>query len=700
MPRRPRIPVRRPPVVKSGSANSPELVKLLQEGLALHHQGKLGDAKQIYEKILQKQSNHFVALQLLGTIYTQVKQHEVSLQYFDKALQINKTNSEVFNNRGIVLQNLKRLDEALTSYEEALRINPDYAEALNNRGIVLQNLKRLDEALTSYEEALHIKPDYAKALNNRGIVLKDLKRLDEALTSYEEALRINPDYAEALNNQGNALRDLKRLDEALTSYEEALRIKPDYAKAFYNRGNALRGLKRLDEALTSYEEALRIKPDYEFLPGICQYTRMHLCVWTNFQETVEELRRGIASRLPISSPFPVLGLIDDLETQRLCATTYVETKHSKSILRYSNQSQDLKEKPKIGYFSADFHNHATLHLMQEVFKNHDHSRFDFFAFSFGPQTNDSWQQEAKTYFKDFIDVRDKSDAQVAELSRQLGIDIAIDLKGFTADARTGIFANRAAPTQINYLGYPGTMGADYIDYIIADKIVIPEESQQFYTEKVLYLPNCYQSNIRTRKVSEKEISRKDVGLPEDVTIYCSFNNIYKITPDMFSIWLEILKSVESSVLWILCTSDTAKHNLIQFANSHGVDSSRIVFAPHMPIEEHLKRLLLADVFLDTFPCNAHTTASDAVRMGVPIVTLAGESFASRVAASILSTIGMQELIVNNPEDYKSLAIRLGADTDYLKTVKHELKMNLSESSLFDSVTFTKDLENIYESLIS
>ena len=564
MPRRPRIPVRRPPVVKSGSANSPELVKLLQEGLALHHQGKLDDAKQIYEKILQKQSNHFDALQLLGTIYTQVKQHEVSLQYFDKALQINKTNSEVFNNRGIVLQNLKRLDEALTSYEEALRI----------------------------------------------------------------------------------------------------------------------------------------KPDYEFLPGICQYTRMHLCVWTNFQETVEELRRGIASRLPISSPFPVLGLIDDLETQRLCATTYVETKHSKSILRYSNQSQDLKEKPKIGYFSADFHNHATLHLMQEVFKNHDHSRFDFFAFSFGPQTNDSWQQEAKTYFKEFIDVRDKSDAQVAELSRQLGIDIAIDLKGFTADARTGIFANRAAPTQINYLGYPGTMGADYIDYIIADKIVIPEESQQFYTEKVLYLPNCYQSNIRTRKVSEKEISRKDVGLPEDVTIYCSFNNIYKITPDMFSIWLEILKSVESSVLWILCTSDTAKHNLIQFANSHGVDSSRIVFAPHMPIEEHLKRLLLADVFLDTFPCNAHTTASDAVRMGVPIVTLAGESFASRVAASILSTIGMQELIVNNPEDYKSLAIRLGADTDYLKTVKHELKMNLSESSLFDSVTFTKDLENIYESLIS
>ena len=564
MPRRPRIPVRRPPVVKPESANSSELVKLLQEGLALHHQGKLGDAKQIYEKILQKQSNHFDALQLLGTIYTQVKQHEVSLQYFDKALQINKTNSEVFNNRGIVLQNLKRLDEALTSYEEALRI----------------------------------------------------------------------------------------------------------------------------------------KPDYEFLPGICQYTRMHLCVWTNFQETVEELRRGIASRLPISSPFPVLGLIDDLETQRLCATTYVETKHSKSILRYSNQSQDLKEKPKIGYFSADFHNHATLHLMQEVFKNHDHSRFDFFAFSFGPQTNDSWQQEAKTYFKEFIDVRDKSDAQVAELSRQLGIDIAIDLKGFTADARTGIFANRAAPTQINYLGYPGTMGADYIDYIIADKIVIPEESQQFYTEKVLYLPNCYQSNIRTRKVSEKEISRKDVGLPEDVTIYCSFNNIYKITPDMFSIWLEILKSVESSVLWILCTSDTAKHNLIQFANSHGVDSSRIVFAPHMPIEEHLKRLLLADVFLDTFPCNAHTTASDAVRMGVPIVTLAGESFASRVAASILSTIGMQELIVNNPEDYKSLAIRLGADTDYLKTVKRELKMNLSESSLFDSVTFTKDLENIYESLIS
>jgi predicted O-linked N-acetylglucosamine transferase (SPINDLY family) len=270
------------------------------------------------------------------------------------------------------------------------------------------------------------------------------------------------------------------------------------------------------------------------------------------------------------------------------------------------------------------------------------------------KTNDLWQQEVKKYFKEFIEIRDQSDEQVAELSRKLGIDIAIDLKGFTEDARTGIFANHAAPIQINYLGYPGTMSADYIDYIIADKVVIPEESQTYYTEKVLYLPNCYQPNIRTRKISEKIILRKDVGLPENGIVYCSFNSIYKITPDMFSAWLNILRQVENSVLWILNTSDTARNELIEFAKDQGIDSSRIIFAPHLSIEEHLKRISLADVFLDTYPCNAHTTASDSIRMGVPIVTLIGQSFASRVAASILTAVNMTDLITTNTDDYKYL----------------------------------------------
>jgi protein O-GlcNAc transferase len=597
MPRRPRTPILKPQVVKSATTRSLKIAKLIQEGLALHRQGKLGDAKRIYEKIIQKQSDHFDALHLLGVINAQVKQYKVSLQFFDKALQINKTKFEVFNNRGNVLFELKRLDEALTSYDEALRIKPDYLEALSNRGITL------------------------------------------------------------------------------------------------------RELKRLEDALKNDDEALRIKPDYEFLHGIRQHTRMKLCVWTDYEESVAKLETMINAGAPVSTPFAVLGLIDDPKVQRRCSETYIAHKQLKQVLGNINKSSNKKDKPRIGYFSADFHNHATLHLMLEVFKNHDNSRFDFYAFSFGPETNDSWQQEAKSCFKEFINVKDISDTKVAERSRQLGIDIAVDLKGFTQGFRPGIFANRAASIQINYLGYPGTLGADFMDYIIADRIVIPAESRQFYTEKVLYLPNCYQPNIRTREVSEKEISRKEMGLPQDGIVYCSFNNTYKITPQMFSIWLEILKGVDKSVLWILCNSETVKQNLIEFANAHRVASSRIIFASYLPVEEHLKRLPLADVFLDTYPYNAHTTASDAVRVGVPIVTLVGQSFASRVAASILAAVNMSELVANTPQDYKNLAIRLGSDRNYLQTVSAELKTNFSHSSLIDSVTFTKDLENIYLSLL-
>jgi hypothetical protein len=406
----------------------------------------------------------------------------------------------------------------------------------------------------------------------------------------------------------------------------------------------------------------------------------------------------VESNLPSSTPLPILGLIDDPEIQKKCANTYINNEYPAKEKIYSIVLKVRNEKQKIAYFSADFHNHATLHLMLEVFKHQDHSRFDFYAFSFGPETNDPWQQEVKTYFKDFIDVSNMSDEQVANLSRKLEIDIAIDLKGFTADARTGIFSNRAAPIQINYLGYPGTMGADYIDYIIADKVVIPEESQILYTEKVLYLPNCYQPNIRTRKISEKTIVKKDVGLPENGIVYCSFNNIYKITPDMFSVWLDILMRVENSVLWILCGSETAKINLIQYTKDQGIDSSRIIFAPNLPIEEHLKRLPLADVFLDTYPCNAHTTASDSIRMGVPIDTLSGQSFASRVAASILTSVNMTDLITNNINDYRQLSIKLGTDSEYLRKTKDRLLQTIPQSPLFDSFGLSKNLEVIYSSL--
>lgn len=734
MSRRPPIPSSRSLINSSTLKNLQDVAKLIQDGLALHNAGRINDARLCYLGILKKQANHFDALQLLAITYTQQKHPELALQYFDKALLINKANPAVFNNKGAALEELKRFNEALECYDRALRIKPDFVEALNNKGNVLHELGRFDEALQCCEQVLLINPDFAGAWNNKGNTLNELKRFDEAFKSCEQALRINPDFAESWNNLGNALNGLNQFDEALQSYDQALYIKPDYVEVLNNKGSALNGLKRLDDALESYDQALRMKPDYvealnnkgnllsdlkrfdealqsysqalsinpnyAFLMGNMQHARMHTCNWSDFHKNVDDLRLSVNSNLPSSAPFPMLGLIDDPEIQKKCATTYMNFQHPNRGRPYVRDLKSRVENLKIGYYSADFYDHATLHLMLEVFKNHNHSRFDFFAFSFGPKTNDPWQQEVKNYFKEFIDITKQSDVQVADFSRKLGIDIAIDLKGFTQDSRPGIFANRAAPIQINYLGYPGTMGADYIDYIIADKVIVPEESQKFYSEEVLYLPYCYQPNIHIRKVSEKAILRKDVGLRENVTVYCSFNNIYKITPDIFSLWLGILSRVADSVLWILSTNKAVENKLIQFAKDQGIESARIIFAPHLPIEEHLKRLSLADVFLDTYPYNAHTTASDSVRMGVPIVTLAGQSFASRVAASILSAVNMTDLITNNADDYQNLAVRLGTDRDYLKKTKDRLLQSIPQSPLFDSVGFTKDLEQIYLSLVN
>lgn len=666
MSRKPQIPNRRAKSVKSAPKASQEIAKLIQEGLAFHQAGRIDEAIVVYEKILTIDRNQFDALQLIGVVNSQLNNFDVALKYFDRALHINKTNAAIFSNRGITLHALKRFDEALESYNLALGIKPNYAEAFCNRGLTLQSLKRFNDALESFNHAL----------------------------------KINANFFEALLARGNVLVELNLLNEALDSYDLVLRIKNNCVDALNNKGNVLRQLEKFDESLECFEKVLNLKPDYKFLSGLTLHTRMFLCDWDNLKLTLEKLIVGINNNLPVSTPFDILGLIDEPELQKKCSLIFSKNKFNALSANSEFKKNRLNEIPRIGYFSADFHNHATLHLMLEVFRNHDKSRFDFYAFSFGPQTNDLWQQEAKKYFKEFIDIRDKTDSQVAELTRSLNIDIAIDLKGFTANARPGIFANRAAPIQINYLGYPGTMGSDFIDYIIADKVVIPEESKSYYSEKILYLPNCYQPNIRTRKISEKIIQRKDVGLPEGATVYCSFNNIYKLTPDVFTIWLDILKKVQNSVLWILCRDESAKNNLIKFARVQDVDSSRLIFAEHLPIEQHLSRISLADIFLDTFPCNGHTTASDAIRMGIPVVTMAGKSFASRVAASILTAVDMTDLITANTDDYKNLAIRLGGNKDLLQSVKNNLVHNVQQSSLLNSVKFARDLEVIYQSLIN
>ena len=638
---------------------------MINKALQLHKEGKIQDAISFYSKALENKKNDHQLLCLLGTAYIQIGNTDQGIECLNKSISLKYENAIAHSNLGNALKDLKRYDEALVSYDKAIKINPSYAHAYYNRGNALKDLKHYDEALASYDKALQIKSDYVDAYNNRGIVFQNLARYDEALASYDKALQINPSYAHAYNNRGNALKDLKRYDEALASYEKIIKLKLDYD---YILGNVLN-------------------------------TSMYLCNWNDFDSLTKKINNALSKKYKVIEPFSFLGLLDNPAFLKLSSEIYVKDNFPKRseiqpLTKYINH-----KKPRIGYFSADFYNHATLHLMMDVFKNHNKSKFDFYGFSFGPEKNDNWRNEVKKYFTKFEDVSKISDKEVAYLSRKLEIDIAIDLKGLTSNSRSGIFSYRAAPIQINYLGYPGTIGAEYMDYIIADEVIIPKENFDNYSEKVLYLPDCYQPNMMQKDISKKEFKRSDFGLPENGFVYCCFNNNYKITPHIFDIWMNMLKKVSNSVLWIFKSNETASKNLKKESIARGVDPNRIIFASYLPVEEHLKRLSLADLFLDTFPCNAHTTASDAVRMGLPIITIAGEGFASRVAASILNCVGMKELITSNKKDYQELGIELATNPKKLIELKDQLKDSVSKSTLFGSIKFTKDLENLYLQLL-
>lgn len=630
-----------------------------------------------------------------GNALMELNRLDEALASYERALVLNPGYAQAYNNRGVVLHKLGRLDEALASYDRALALNPEHAEACSNRGNVLQDLNRLDEALAGYERALALKPDHAEAHYNRGNVLQDLNRPDEALASYDRALALKPDYAEACNNRGNALQALNRLDEALASYDRALAIRPDYAEAYGNRGNALRELSRLDEAHTSYERSVALNPDRDFILGDRLHTKMHLCDWSDFHALCRQLIDGIENRKNVAVPFVALALMDRPEIHKISSEMYVKAKYPSSSALPPIAQYPHHDRIRIGYFSADFHNHATMHLMAEMFEHHDKNKFEIIAFSFGPDIQDAWRKRVVPAFDQFMDVRFQSDRDVALLARSLEIDIAVDLKGITATSRTGIFAERAAPIQVNYLGYPGTMGPDYIDYLIADATLIPEDKQQYYSEKIAYLPDSYQVNVARRDISDKIITRAEVGLPNEGFVFCCFNNSFKITPDTFDGWMRILKQVAGSVLWLYQSNDAALENLRREAELRGIDGKRLVSAPNLPVEEHLNRIRLADLLLDTVPYNAHTTTSDALRMGLPVLTLQGESFASRVAASLLHAVGLPELITTTQAEYEALAIVLASNPGQLTKIKSRLVDNLPTSPLYDSKLFCRHIESAF-----
>lgn len=634
------------------------------QALALHQQGKLEQARAIYEDILASHPDHADTLHLRGVIAHQTGDHPLAVELISRAIEIRPDVPTFYANVAAALAAIQLLDHALACYDKAIALSPEYAEAFYNRGNVLKELRRHEEALASYDRAIALQPDHVAAYNNRGLTLAELKRLDAAAASFRRAIELHPDYADACNNLGNTFRELKRLEEAADCYDKALAL----------------------------------NPDYEFAFGAALSTRMMMCDWRNLDESLRQLEAGIRASHKVCVPFPVLALVDSPELHRQAARIYADAKYPRHGLLGEFEKLPRRNKIRIGYFSADFHNHATAYLMAELFEAHDRTRFELFGFSFGPDKNDEMRQRVSAAFEHFIDVRDRSDLEVAAQARALGIDIAVDLKGYTQDARPGIFAAGCAPIQASYLGYPGTLAAPFMDYVIADPVVIPAEHREDYTEKVVHLPHCYQVNDSARVISSRIFSRKEQGLPEAGFVFCCFNNNYKILPATFAGWMRILQAVEGSVLWLFEDNPQVVGNLRREAEARGVEGKRLIFARRLPLDEHLARHRLADLFIDTFPCNAHTTASDALWAGLPVLTRPGKSFASRVAASLLTTIGLPELITETQEQFEARAIELATHSESLCQIKQLLEKQRVESPLFDAVAFSGHLEAGFEAM--
>ena len=666
-------------------------------GITLQELGEPEQALENFEKAFSLKPEKVEIINVIISILNEVNDPKISVDYYQKIIKNSPEQHLVHFNLGTVYQNMGRIDDAINSYKQTIKLQPEFSEAFLNLGIIFEETDKLDEALKNLERANEIDPDNPLILNNLGITLEGLDRKEDAIIHFEKAIEIDPDDPAMYYNLGITLRGSNK-DYAIKNFEKAIEIDPKNGELYSQIGALHFQAKHHNKALLNLDKAFSINPDIDFLIGNRLYTKMQLALWNDFQEQVNIISNKIDNNVNAVTPFSLMALIDDPQIQFNATKNYANFNFPRNANSLPIKPYINHKKIRIGYFSADFHNHPTMHLMAELFELHDKEKFEIIAFSFGHNQKDQWRERVLQSFDEFIDVRMKSDSEISSLSREMEIDIAVNLGGYTQDSRTGVFANLAAPIQVNFLGFPGTMAADYIDYIVADHIVIPTENESYFSEKIVYMPETYQINMSKRDVSNKPLSRSDLELPEENFIFSCFNNIHKITPQTFESWMRILKSVDGSVLWLYANNENVSKNILNSASRLGVDKSRIIFAQHVPVEEHLNRIGMADLFLDTLPYNAHTTASEALRMGVPVITLIGNSFASRVAASIVTAVDMPELITHNLDEYESLAIELARNQERFNQIKQKLIENLPTCSLLNSQSFTKNLELAYEEM--
>jgi len=704
-------------------------------GTGLEELGKVNEAVESYQKAIEINPDFSEAFNNLGNAFKYLGQLDESVKSYQKALEINPDYPALHSNLGNVYKEIGQLDDALNSYLKGLTYNPEYIDLLNNLGVVFNELGQLDKAVNSYKRAILLEPDYAEAHNNLGVTYNKLGQLEQAIKSYERALAINPDFpdpynnltiiyrkqglineviesfkkaidsmakvlainpddADTHNNMGIALYELERLDDAAESYQKAIAIKPNFSDAHCNLGAVFQKLKRCEDAIKSFEKAFVIKPDIDYILGNILGAKIHCCNWDDLTSLLDDAKKKIVNNEKVIDSFVLMGLVDDPALLRKVTELKISSDHPQSNVLPKIELYPKHKTIRIGYFSADFRDHPVGFLTAELYEVHDRNHFEIHAFSFGPDTNDDMNLRIKAGVDHYHDVDLMSHEEIVLLARSLEIDIAVDLGGFTAESRPDVFAMSAAPIQLSYIGFLGTMGADYYDYLIADSVMIPKKNQKYYSEKIVYLPS-FQVNDSTAISPEINLTRKEVGLPEEGFVFCCFNNTYKFTPAVFDSWARILKSVEGSLLSIYVDNKSAELNLTKEITLRGINPLRLIFGERLKRSDYMARYRTADLFLDTHPYNAGTTASDALRMGLPIVTLKGISFNSREAASILSALNLHELITNSPEEYESLAIELASNPDKLKIIKDKLASNLSTAPLYNTPLFTKNLESAF-----
>ena len=667
----------------------------LEQAVAALAAGQSVAAEELCRAVLQAAPRDPVALHIAAHARRGQGDAAGAREFLRRAIEIDPHNLQAMEELGAAELEAGDFQQAETWLRRVIGHGREKGVTLSWLGIALSSQGRQAEALEAFRRAVAAEPRNPGMHLNLGHELLKAGLRGEAVSSYDRALALDPASAEAGASRGDALLELGQPEQALASYDRALALEPAHANALHNRGISLLDLGRHEEASSAFRRLLEVAPEYPYAQGYWLHASLQCCEWTDYDARVARVMGDMRAGKAAAGPFNFLPISDSPADQLNCAQQFTASEFPAAAQPVWQGERYDHRRIRLAYLSGDFRNHATAYLMAGLVEAHDRARFEVSAISFSPERDDEMTKRLVPAFDRFVSVGQKSDREVALLLRELEIDIAVDLHGFTRGSRAGIFAQRPAPLQVNYLGYPGTMGAPYMDYLIGDRWVIPEEQQRWYTEKIVYMPDSYQVNDSRRRIADATPSRAEAGLPDTGFVFSCFNSSYKFSPRLFDVWMRLLRQRNGSVLWLLEDNPAATRNLRREAEQRGVDPRRLIFAPRLKLEDHLARHGLADLFLDTSPCNAHTTASDALWAGLPVLTLLGHAFAGRVAASLLAAVGLPEMITRSWEEYEELALKLSSDSERLAGLKARLARNRATHSLFDTGRYCRHLEAAY-----